>query len=107
MTMRINDAPIEITGGLSDEEVAEIIAGFGGFEVSIDRLRRFKAVCARLAAQWDELVAAHPDKWVMVVEDGPVFVCSNYDEFLKTVRRDDLADAVKVTDFLNSEPMIV
>ena len=32
--MRINDAPIEITGGLSDEEVAEIVAGFGGLEVS-------------------------------------------------------------------------
>ena len=36
-----------------------------------------------------------------------MFICDTYEEFLKTVRRDDLADAVKVTDFLNSEPMIV
>ena len=70
MTMRINDAPIEITGGLSDEEVEEIMAGFGGFEVSMEQLRRFKAVCVRLDAQWDELVAAHPDKWVEWLRTG-------------------------------------
>ena len=105
--MRINDAPIEITGGLSDEEVEEIIAGFGGLEAARERMRRFEAVSARLDAQRGELLAAHPDKWVVVVEDGPMFICDTYDEFLKIVRRDDLADAVKATDFLNSEPMIV
>ena len=102
--MRINDEPIEITGGLSDEEVAEIIAGFGGLEAAREQMRRFKAMHARLDAQWDELVAAHPDKWVVMVADGPMVICDTYDEALETVRRDDFADAVKTIEFLDSEP---
>ena len=95
---------VEITGGLSEEEVAEIIAGFGGIEAMKERTRRFEAVSARLYAQKDELRAAYPDHWVILIEDGRMFICATLDEYRKTVQRDDLAGTVRAVDFLDSEP---
>ena len=92
------DKPIE------EHTVADIIAGFGGYEALKEGMARYGALADDVDARRDELTATYPDRWVAVVEDGRLFVGDSQGEVLEAIKRNGLSGHPRVIAFLDTNP---
>ncbi len=71
---------------LSEDELREVLAPFGGEAATIEGLREFEANRKHLEAHRDELKRQFPDQWVAIVRQQVVAHGDDPEGVMRTVR---------------------
>ena len=92
------DKPIE------EHTVEDIIAGFGGYGALKESMARYCSLADDVDDRLDELIAAYPNRWVAVIENGSLFVGDTQVEVLEAIKRNGLAGQPRVIEYLDTDP---
>ena len=89
---------------MDKDYVKEVIDGLGGTKALMDEMDEYHEIVARMRKEHSSLVERHPDKWVVMGQEGVLAVGDSMDEVLREVEGRGLHGADVVIEFLDIDP---
>ena len=89
---------------MDKDHVKEVIEGLGGAKALMDEMDEYHGIVARMRKERPSLVERHPDKWVVMGQEGVIAVGDSMDEVLREVEGRGLHGADVVIEFLDTDP---
>ena len=87
---------------LSEEQLREIAAPYGGVEALNAKMDRFRKAVERLHQELPELTEQYPDQWVAMGEDGLLATAFTHEELLADLRARGIGKDGWCTKFLDT-----